>query len=98
MKRFLLRNKMILIALGVLILVLTGCAGAENIEACTTGKTYGFWSGIWHGFIALFTFVVSLFDKDVAMYAVNNNGGWYDFGFIIGLSIFGFGGGRGSKR
>ena len=37
------------------------------------------------------TFVVSLFDDDVSVYEVANNGNWYDFGFMLGVSIV-FGG------
>jgi len=32
------------------------------------------------------------------MYAVNNNGGWYDFGFVLGAGILFGGGSRASKR
>jgi hypothetical protein len=28
---------------------------------------------------------VSLFDDDVAIYEMNNNGGWYDLGFLMGV-------------
>ena len=28
------------------------------------------------------------------MYAVNNNGGWYDFGFVLGAGILFGGGGK----
>jgi hypothetical protein len=31
------------------------------------------------------------------MYGVNNNGGWYDFGFVIGAGIIFGGGSRASK-
>ncbi len=34
---------------------------------------------------------------DVAVYAVPNNGGWYDFGFFIGIVFLGVGSHRGSK-
>ncbi len=53
----------------------------------------GFWAGLWHGLITPITFVVSLFTAGVRIYEVNNNGRWYDFGFIIGVSgAFGGGG------
>jgi hypothetical protein len=29
--------------------------------------------------------VLSVFFEDIAMYAVNNTGGWYDFGFVLGV-------------
>jgi hypothetical protein len=36
--------------------------------------------------IAPFSFLVSLFDDNVAVYAVYNNGGWYNFGFVLGIA------------
>lgn len=47
----------------------------------------GFFMGLIHGFIILFSFVGSLF-MDVRIYAFPNSGGWYDFGYLIGVSIF----------
>ena len=84
-------------ALGVLLL-LAACAAGPNDVAGTpgpTGEPAGFLLGLWHGFIALFTFLISLFTDSVSMYEVHNNGRWYDFGFILGVMIF-FGGGAGS--
>ncbi|MEZ5105260.1 MAG: hypothetical protein R2757_12240 [Draconibacterium sp.] len=54
----------------------------------------GFWHGLWHGVIAPVSFVISLFSDKVAMYAVNNNGGWYDFQFVLGAGILFGGGGK----
>lgn len=48
--------------------------------------------GLWHGFIALVTFVISLFNDNVTIYEVNNVGKLYNLGFILGVMIF-FGGG-----
>lgn len=83
--------------IGAATLVLSGCADVTPIEACTIAKPYGFWHGLWHGIIAPISFIGSLFDKDIAMYGINNNGGWYDFGFVIGAGIL-FGGSRGRRR
>ena len=46
----------------------------------------GFWAGFWHGMTMPITFVVSLFKPGVGIYETNNNGGWYNFGFILGAS------------
>ncbi len=46
----------------------------------------GFLAGFWHGLIAPITFIVSLFNPDVRIYETNNDGLWYDFGFIVGAS------------
>ncbi len=79
------------------LLVLTGCAEVVPIDPSVTDHTYGFLGGLWHGVIAPFSFVLSLFMDDVAMYAMNNNGGWYDFGFVLGAGILFGGSGRSSK-
>jgi hypothetical protein len=81
----------ILLGLAVLT-ILSGCARASNIENCVGDYTYGFWGGFWHGLITPISFIGSLFFDSISIYAVDNNGAWYDFGFIIGiggLSIFG---------
>ena len=46
----------------------------------------GFWVGLWHGIIMPLAFIGSLFNPDVGIYETNNNGGWYNFGFVIGAS------------
>ncbi len=82
----------------LIILLLSGCADVEEIQKCVSKDPYGFWSGLWHGIIAPISFIGSLFDDDIAMYAVNNNGGWYDFGFVLGAGILFGGGSKASKR
>lgn len=82
----------------VAVLIFTAsCAQAIDVQQFVSAEPYGFWSGLWHGFIAPVTFFVSLFVEEVAIYAVNNNGGWYDFGFVVGAGIL-FGGSRKRKR
>lgn len=66
---------------------LSGCAEVTPIYDCVTDDPYGFLGGLWHGIVSPFSFIGSLFSKNIAMYAVNNNGGWYDFGFVIGSGI-----------
>ena len=53
--------------------------------------TPGFLLGLWHGFIFPVAWVISLFTDKVAVYAVPNNGGWYDFGYFLGIVVFGVG-------
>lgn len=81
-----------------LIVLISSCANREIVDSCLTGKKYGFWWGLWHGIIAPIDFVVMLFKDDVTMYAQNNNGAWYAFGFLIGSGGWGFLGGKGSRR
>lgn len=71
----------------LLVILFTSCADVIPIEACIIDTPYGFWGGLWHGIIAPFSFIGSLFSDSIAMYAVNNNGGWYDFGFVLGTGI-----------
>ncbi len=51
----------------------------------------GFFTGIWHGWIAPVSLIVGLFKDGVRIYEPNNTGWWYDFGFYIAV-IAGFGG------
>lgn len=73
-----------LVAAGLLLVA--GCAAGPN--ALVDDGTYGFWWGLWHGMILPITFVVSLFTDTVNIYEVDNNGNWYDVGFVVGLALF----------
>jgi hypothetical protein len=72
----------------VIVFLLSSCADVANIDACKTPDPYGFWFGSWHGSICVFSFIGSLFSDDIAVYAVNNTGGWYVFGFLLGCGAF----------
>ncbi len=87
-----------LLLLFALSTLLFSCAGTEPLQACLEGKQYGFFSGLLHGFITPVSFITSLFKENVAIYAVNNSGAWYDAGFLIGSGGWGFMAGKGSKR
>lgn len=76
------------------VMIFTSCADNEIVEQCVTGHTYGFWGGLWHGIIAPFDLIGMIFWDDVTVYAPNNTGGWYAFGFTLGVSALGFGGGK----
>ena len=91
-------KKLILLSLFVLValFLFSSCAEVQNIESCKTGHIYGFFGGLWHGIIAPVSFVISLFSDHVAVWAVNNNGGWYSFGFLLGVGSLGFGGHKAS--
>jgi hypothetical protein len=91
--------KFIPIVLVVLCLVLlSGCAQKEIVDQCLKGHTYGFFGGLWHGFIAPFDFIGMLFKENITMYAQNNNGGLYALGFLIGSGGWGFFGGKGVHK
>jgi hypothetical protein len=48
----------------------------------------GFWGGLWHGIIAPIIFIVSLLANGVSIYETNNNGRWYEFGFMLGIGAY----------
>ena len=93
----LISGKNLLIFSSLILLVLTGCANNETVEQCLTGHKYGFFGGLWHGFIAPFDFIGMLFNDKITMYAQNNNGGLYALGFLMGSGGWGFFGGKGVK-
>lgn len=77
----------------------TSCAEPEVIDECVQVEdASGFWSGLWHGMIAPISFIGSLIWDTVAIYDVNNNGGWYNFGFVLGIGAFSGGGSAASSR
>jgi hypothetical protein len=81
--------------LAVLTLCLVACTAGPNPLAATPdahGAVAGFWSGLWHGLIFPFTFLGSLFMSNISIYEVHNNGGWYNFGYLLG-AIASLGGG-----
>jgi hypothetical protein len=85
---------------GVTLVLLAGCAPGPNEligSAGATGVVAGFWRGLWNGIISPVTFIISLFNRGVQFYDVHNNGGWYNFGFILGIMLV-FGGGAGGAR
>jgi hypothetical protein len=75
-----------------LLLFLTSCA-AGNAQF-TAETPAGFWYGLWHGIISFISLVIHLFNPDVMVYEVNNTGGWYDFGFLLGVCCFWGGGSK----
>ncbi len=88
------------ISLVLMMFLFTSCAaGPNNMKYAKTqnGEVAGFLPGLWHGFISLFTFVISLFSKKVNIYEIHNNGGWYNFGFILGIMIF-YGSSHGARK
>ena len=77
------------LAIAATALLLAACATQGAATVAPTAP--GFLLGLWHGFIFPAAWVISLFSSDVAIYAVPNNGGWYDFGYFLGIVVFGVG-------
>jgi len=81
-----MKNVKTILLVALIMVLFTSCAYVQPDLTCLSGKVYGFWNGLWHGMICPFTFIGSLFNHDVAVYAVNNNGAWYNLGFLLGVS------------
>ena len=77
-----------LVLASVAVLLLSGCADKISFQQAMVHETVGFWYGLWHGMIAPFAFIVSLFSDNTAVYAIYNNGGWYNFGYMFGIGGF----------
>jgi hypothetical protein len=81
------------LALLLLVLLLTaivsGCFPGGS--SYSPDQPAGFFSGIWHGWIAPLSLIVGLFQEGIRIYEPYNTGWWYDFGFYIAV-ISGFGG------
>jgi hypothetical protein len=97
-----MKKMLVLGLLALMLILLAGCAAGPNNQVGSgneEGEVAGFWLGLWHGIIAPITFVISLFNDNVSIYEIHNNGGWYNFGFILGLAaMWGSGGGAAGSR
>jgi len=78
-------NRTQLIVVTSSLTLLSGCADTLTYEQLFHAEKVGFWHGLWHGLIVVFSWFGSLFSDDIAVYALNNNGGWYDVGFLLGI-------------
>lgn len=81
-----------LISAGLLAVLTISLVACASQPAGQSGAP-AFLGGLWHGVIAPVAFVISLFDNDVRMYAFPNAGRWYDFGFLLGIGVWGGGAG-----
>ncbi|MDB4984051.1 MAG: Phi17:2 [Patescibacteria group bacterium] len=79
---------LVLSAVCIALCLLSSCAATQHVNTCVIGSPSGFWGGLWDGMIAPFAFIGHLFNSNIAVYDVNNNGGWYDFGFLLGIGEF----------
>jgi hypothetical protein len=66
---------------------LLSVAGPDSKYKLEGTSPAGFLSGLWHGMISPITFIISLFNQNIRIYEIKNNGPWYDFGFCIGAGI-----------
>ena len=84
MRRKVVFSMMVLTSLIVLNACIPGDGSYEGL------KQANFLSGVWHGWIAPLSLIISLFDHDITIYEAYNKGWLYDFGFYIAI-ISGFG-------
>ena len=89
MKR-LTKSVCILALLAIAAVMLIGCAaGTDRFSADQPG---GFWAGLWHGAISPVALIIHIFNDSIRIYEIDNTGGWYDFGFLLGaICIWGGG-------
>jgi hypothetical protein len=79
------------------LLLVIAAAGCAHQPPPVLPDPPGFFHGLLHGFLMLFSFIGSIF-TDVRIYAFPNSGFGYDLGFLIGASSFLGGGARGACR
>ncbi len=83
-----------LVILTTLLLALGACATQPYAP---TPDAPGFLSGLLHGFLSWFAMAAHVFSPEIRVYAYPNDGGWYDFGFLLGITAWG-GDSRGHVR
>ena len=81
------------LAIAAIAIALAGCASQPPPPGT---ELPGFWWGLVHGIIAPFALIAEIF-TDARIYEYPNRGGWYDFGFLFGVSFWG-GGGEATRR
>ncbi len=86
-----MKRKVLVLSILILLVIisLSGCIPGDG--SYTSGKPASFLSGIWHGWIAPISLIISIFKSNIRVYETVNSGWWYDFGFYIAI-ISGFGG------
>lgn len=77
------------LVLFAVVLLTSSCAESHDIAQHISGTPSGFFEGVIHGMILPISFITSLFDENIAIYAVHNSGWTYDLGFMIGSGAFG---------
>ena len=87
-------NRFILLLISILLL--SSCAAGDS--NFTTDNPAGFFYGFWHGVISFISLVIHLFNDNVSVYELNNTGGWYDFGFLLGITTVWGGGSHASYK
>jgi hypothetical protein len=87
-----------ILLLCLVLLCLSGCADKVSFEITQDTTEVGFFHGFWHGMIMPIAWFVLWFSDDVAIYAIYNNGIWYNLGFILGTGAVCGGGSSATRR
>ncbi len=82
------KNVKILILLGLALLMLASCIPGDG-RATSEDPANLLW-GIWHGWVAPISLIISLFKDHIGIYEANNTGFWYNLGFYAAI-VGGFG-------
>jgi hypothetical protein len=83
----------VLVAAGIYIIVYQVGMPTRDMS----GAPANFWLGLWQGLIICLSFIASWFDNNIVLYQVNNNGFWYNLGYLVALSVSVGGIARGSR-
>ncbi|MDR7869429.1 MAG: hypothetical protein RIN55_01125 [Tissierellaceae bacterium] len=75
--------------MSVSVFLLTACMPGDG--SYSPQDPANFLSGIWHGWIAPISLILSIGNSSRGIYESMNTGFWYDFGFYMAI-ISGFGG------
>jgi len=77
----------------IFMILLTFISCLPGDGASSPAEPAGFIWGVWHGWIAPISLIVSYFDRDISIYEAFNRGFFYDLGFYLAI-LGGFGGFR----
>ena len=72
-----------------MVVILSSCAAKPNCEvAGISDNDPGFWLGLYHGFILLFSLLGKICNLNIGIYATRYDGSIYWLGYLFGLLIF----------
>ena len=91
------REKVLILGIMMILVMVTlsGCVPGDGVNSQT--NLAGLFTGVWHGWIAPFTLIYSIFNRGIRIYEVINTGFLYDLGYYMAI-ISGFGGLTLSRR
>lgn len=83
-----MKRSTILLLSAALLLLTTSCIPGDG--AATPEHPANFLWGIWHGWVAPISLIISLFKDHIGIYEVHNTGFWYNLGYYMAI-VGGFG-------